>query len=66
MGLYPALYMNDLTLFGVPLKSDILHRVLVLAGSITRFSLLSEDAKIFRSSVYRRSVTFTLMGLDSL
>ena len=40
--------------------------IALLVDSITRFSLLSEDAKISRSSIYRRSVTFTLIGLDRL
>ena len=47
MGMYLPLYMSDhgdRTLFGIPLKSDILH---LLVDSITQFSLLSEDAKIF-------------------
>ena len=30
-----------------------------------RFSLLSEAAKTFRSSIYRRSVTLTPIGLDN-
>ena len=33
---------------------------------MTHISLLSEDAKIFISSMFRRSVTFTLITLDSL
>ena len=33
---------------------------------ITRLSLEADAAKIFRSSMYRRSVTFVSTGLDSL
>ena len=36
-----------------------------LVSFSTQFSLLSEAAKTFRSSIYRRSVTLTPIGLDN-
>ena len=65
MGVYPPppLYMSDRTL---GIHCSPISSIALLVDSITRFSLLSEDAKIFRSSMYRRSVTFALFGLDSL
>ena len=48
-------YVLPTPLFGISLRSG--SSIALLGDSITRLSLLSEDAKLFRSSMYRSSDT---------